>query len=181
MATCPKCDDRLLLPTVLTAGLSARGCHSCSGALLDLVGYRAWADQRGIDAASTEGGRDVSIDDTTKAVLCPNCTRIMTKFRVAPDAENRIDHCGACDAAWLDGGEWTQLENMGLRENLGSVFSEPWQRRLREADTWRMNDETLRERFGEDYDRIVDFKYWLQGRPDRQEILGWISAPLTDG
>ncbi|MEM9056547.1 MAG: hypothetical protein AAGD86_03670 [Pseudomonadota bacterium] len=104
----------------------------------------------------------------------------MTKFRVSPEAENRLDYCGMCDAAWLDGGEWNQLEDMGLRANLGSVFSEPWQRRLREADVSRLNESTLRERFGADYDRIVNFKRWLQGRPDRQEILGWIAAPGAD-
>ncbi|MEO0424678.1 MAG: zf-TFIIB domain-containing protein [Pseudomonadota bacterium] len=177
MANCPKCKHRVLLPTVLTAGLSARGCKGCRGAMVDLVAYRAWSDHQGIDAVRTEGGADIAVDDTAKAVLCPNCDKLMLKFRVSPDTENRLDYCAGCDAAWLDGGEWQQLEHMGLRANLGSVFSEPWQRRVREGEVSRMQAATLRERFGERHDYLIAFKRWLQTQPDRHEIVGWLATP----
>lgn len=175
MATCPKCEEHALSPTLIEAGLSARGCGTCEGLLVDLVGYRAWSDQQGIDTMAINEGVTADIADTKKAVLCPNCLRIMTKFRVSTHAENRLDFCGHCDVAWLDGGEWGQLQAMGLRAHLGSIFSAPWQRRLQESQSHRMNEQSARERFDDDYDQINEFRLWLSERPDRDEIIGWIA------
>ena len=180
MATCPTCKSKPLVPTLITDGLSARGCRQCSGALVDLVGYRAWADHRGIDAIGVEGDVSTAVEDTKTAVLCPNCTRIMTKFRISSRTRNRIDFCGHCDVAWLDRGEWAQLKELGLRSNLGSIFSEPWQRRVRESESEERSARRLRERFGEDYERIEAFYTWLKGRSDREEIVGWIAGSSND-
>ena len=175
MASCLKCKNSSLLPTKLSSGLTARGCKKCDGVLVDLVAYRAWAEQQGIDTIAPTGSVSTQVEDSPQAMLCPNCVRIMTKFRLSADADNRLDFCNHCDVAWLDSGEWNQLQEMGLRSHLGSVFSEPWQRRVRESRSMRINEEHLRERFGVDFERIKDFKNWLMSRPDRDDIVGWIA------
>ncbi|MFK7889052.1 MAG: hypothetical protein AB8G16_19510 [Gammaproteobacteria bacterium] len=169
------------MPTMIADGLSARGCQRCEGALVDLVAYRAWAEQQGIDTMSSPGEANTPVDDSRQAVQCPHCERIMTKFKVSSNTDNRLDFCNHCDAAWLDGGEWNQLQEMGLRSHLGSVFSEPWQRRVRESTASRLSEQHLQARFGADFEKIKAFKTWLQSRPDRDDIVGWIAFSSNDG
>ena len=178
MTACPKCEEAELSPTLLAAGLSARACGSCEGALVDLLAYRAWSDQAGIDGA--QASDSVEIDDTRQAISCPNCSAVMTKFRLAAAADNRLDFCAHCDAAWLDGGEWQQLENLGLRRQLGSVFTQPWQRRIREEISGQSREEVLRQRFGQDYDRIAEIRDWVQRHPQYEYILAWLGDNPRD-
>lgn len=165
---------------MIAEGLSARGCQRCDGALVDLVTYRSWAEQQGIDTIDTVGKSETAVDDSRSAVLCPHCERIMTKFRVSSETDNRLDFCNHCDVAWLDRGEWNQLQEMGLRSHLGSVFSEPWQRRVRESTSMRLSEQHLEARFGDDFDRIRAFKTWLESRPDRDDIVGWLAFSASD-
>ena len=174
MATCPKC-SRTFSPTLLAEGLSAKGCKSCGGALVDLLAYRAWADRAGIEAdTQNEGAAAVEIDDTRQAISCPNCSAVMTKYRLSASADNKLDFCANCDEVWLDGGEWNQLQNLGLRRTLGAVFTEPWQRRLRREMAEDSRESVLRRRFGADFERISEFREWVQEHPQYERILAWL-------
>lgn len=159
---------------MLADGLSAKGCAACGGALIDLLAYRAWADQKGIDAvtANTTGGADV--EDTKHAISCPNCSAVMTKFRLDASADNKLDFCAQCDEVWLDSGEWQQLENLGLRKSLGAVFTEPWQHHIRAEILQHAHESWLREQFGDDFDRVADFRAWVQEHPQYEKILAWL-------
>ncbi len=172
MASCPKCPTKVLSPTLLAAGLSAKGCRSCHGVLLDLLSYRAWSDLSGIDTVdSNDKGSEVEVDDTRQAIVCPNCGALMTKYKISSEIDNKLDYCANCDEAWLDGSEWAQLADMGLRMNLGTIFTEPWQRRVR-TDSAESNQEALRqEKYGEDYEKIIQFRDWLSAHPHREAIL----------
>lgn len=174
MASCPKCNYQTLSPTLLAEGLSAKACGSCSGALVDLLAYRAWADRAGIDITDDSHLRTVETDDTSEAILCPNCSAIMTKFRFSAETENRLDFCANCDAVWLDAGEWNQLQDLGLRERLGSVFTEPWQRHVREEIAEDKREALLRRRFGEDFARLSEMREWVQAHPKYESIMAWL-------
>lgn len=174
MASCPKCKNRSLSPTLLADGLPAKACKACGGTLVDLLAYRAWAEQSGIDAANSSGRSEAEVDDTSQAISCPHCGAVMTKFRLSASAANRLDFCSNCDEAWLDRGEWKQLEDMGLRRSLGSVFTEPWQRHVREEIAEHSRESALRQRFGADFERISEFRSWAQGHPRYEFILAWL-------
>lgn len=174
MARCPKC-SRPFSPTLLAEGLSAKGCKSCGGALVDLLAYRAWAERAGIDASTdTKSGSAVAVDDTSQAISCPNCSAVMIKYRLSASADNKLDFCANCDEVWLDAGEWNQLADLGLRRTLGAVFTAPWQRHLREEIAERSRESLLRERFGGDFERISEIRAWIQGHPQCEYILAWL-------
>ena len=174
MASCPRCRGRSLSPTLLAEGLPAKGCKSCGGVLLDLLSYRAWADQAGIDAAARNESRSsVQSDDTSHAISCPNCSAVMTKVRVSASMDNKLDFCANCDEVWLDGGEWKQLQDLGLRKSLGAVFTEPWQRRVRKEIAEHKREELLRRRFGEDFARLAEIRKLVQEHPQYEHILAW--------
>ena len=174
MTSCPKCRGRALSPTWLAEGLSAKGCQACGGTLVDLLAYRAWAHQKGVDTVSAGSASGVAIDDTKQAIPCPNCDAVMTKFRLAASADNKVDFCSNCDEVWLDGGEWQQLEDLGLRQNLGSVFTEPWQRHVRAGIADQAHESLLRERFGGDFGRIAEFRAWVVQHPEYERIMAWL-------
>ena len=176
MANCPKCPNRSLSPTLLAPGLSAKGCQSCRGTLVDLLAYRAWAEQSGIDAAEVSSASSIKIEDTSQAIACPHCGSVMIKYRVSASAKNRLDFCARCDKAWLDGGEWTQLHDLGIRENLGSVFTEPWQRRVHSDLAEQSKEAMLRQKLGEEFGRLAELRAWLQNHPDREYILAWLAS-----
>lgn len=175
MADCPRCRGRALAPTLLAAGLSAKGCSNCGGALVDLLAYRAWAEHAGAGEPGSGANTSIEIDDTGAAISCPNCSAIMTKFRPAASAANKLDFCSNCDEVWLDAGEWKQLEDLGLREKLGTVFTEPWQRHVREELAELSREAVLRRRFGSDFERIADVRKWVLNHPQREYILAWLA------
>ena len=188
MTGCPKCRGRALSPVILDENLPAKGCKACGGVLLDLLAYRLWADRKGVDSvesgatsatgvatnAMSSAASAQEVADTTQAIPCPNCTAVMTKFRVVASAGNKLDYCPQCDEVWLDSGEWQQLEDLGLRRSLGSVFTEPWQRHVRAEISEKMHESRLREWFGADYDRVADFRAWAQAHPSYEKILAWL-------
>jgi len=97
----------------------------------------------------------------------------MTKYRLSSSVDNKLDYCANCDVAWLDDGEWGQLDNMGLRMNLGTVFTQPWQRRVREDQVKQLRNLSLQEKFGQDFSRLSEFRSWLLAHPQYAEILAW--------
>ena len=99
----------------------------------------------------------------------------MTKFRVNASAENKLDFCAHCDEVWLDSGEWQQLEDLGLRRSLGSIFTDPWQQHIRAEASGRAHESWLREQFGEDFERIARFRSWVREHPQREKILAWLT------
>jgi len=53
-------------------------------------------------------------------------------FEIGASSGNRIELCSRCDEAWLDKGEWRLLGIMDLQDQLPSIFTDAWQRNIRE-------------------------------------------------
>lgn len=175
---CPKCKSAELKPTKIEEGLPALGCSQCHGALLGLLYYRDWAERMGDShpVPSVELIASFESEDTTGAVSCPKCLRIMQKFRISGGSNNRLDLCTSCDEAWLDGGEWELLKALELSTEIPTVLSEQWQRKIRAE----LSEEARRQHFtkilGENDLEIADeFRQWLKSHPRRNEILFYVN------
>src|SRR5262245_12982753 len=122
---CPVCKNPELRPTMIEALLPSMGCETCKGALVTLLYYRHWAETH---KPQNEPPPDATLveapPDTTTALRCPKCERIMTKYRLTGEVANRLDLCMVCDEAWLDGGEWELLEQLQLSDKLPAVFTD---------------------------------------------------------
>src|SRR5678816_70745 len=131
---CPRCKVSALEPTMIEQYLPAMGCGTCHGSLVSLLYYRHWAEtQRHLvqSPADANAVAAVQTTDTADAITCPKCERIMMKYKVSGTLSNRLDVCGLCDEAWLDGGEWELLEALQLSHRMPAIFSDSWQRRIR--------------------------------------------------
>src|SRR5262249_23548688 len=140
---CPHCQTSDLKPTMIEEFLPAMGCGTCHGSLVSLLYYRHWAETQKATAPAgphKETVEGVETTETKKTVMCPKCTRLMTKYKLTGGVTNRVDVCATCDEAWLDGGEWELLEKLQLSLNMPAIFTEAWQRRIRHE----LSEETRR-------------------------------------
>ena len=68
--------------------------------------------------------------DSTNAKICPDCGRILIKYKVDNRLDFYLDQCGGCNGIWFDKNEWENLKLNNLQS--GSSFW-PWQK-LRETN-----------------------------------------------
>ena len=173
---CPVCKTPRLRPTMIEELLPSMGCEQCKGTLVALLYYRHWAEHHkpANDAPVPATLAEVPAD-TTNALRCPKCERIMTKYRLSGTVANRLDVCSLCDEAWLDGGEWELLEQLQLSDKLPAVFTDAWQRKLRKEGSELMRQEILRRTIGDaDVTKVESVRAWLNEHPAKSTILTYL-------
>jgi Zn-finger nucleic acid-binding protein len=173
---CPSCNTPDLKPTMIEEYLPAMGCDTCHGSLVSLLYYRHWAEtQRPGDGAPTTGGATVEASDTTTALICPKCARVMAKYKLTGTVSNRVDVCATCDEAWLDRGEWELLEALQLSLKMPAIFTDAWQRRIRRELSEETRRSILTRMIGEQgTTRVEEFKRWLARNAHKSQVLAYL-------
>jgi Zn-finger nucleic acid-binding protein len=156
--------------------LPAMGCGTCHGSLVSLLYYRHWAETQ--KAPSGEPGHAstaLETTDTTTAIACPKCDRLMAKYKLTGRVSNRLDVCSTCDEAWLDGGEWELLEALQLSLKMPAIFTDAWQRRIRHELTEDSRRSILSRMIGEDGTAKVEaFRDWLAKNKHKSHIMTYL-------
>lgn len=173
---CPHCQTSELKPTMIEEYLPAMGCNTCHGSLVSLLYYRHWAEtQKEASAEPAKPVEALETTDTTSAVRCPKCTRLMTKYKLTGTVSNRVDVCGTCDEAWLDGGEWELLEALQLSLKMPAIFTDAWQRRIRRELTEDARRSILTRLIGEDGTvKVEEFRAWLSDHEHKSHIMTYL-------
>ena len=173
---CPHCKTTDLKPTMIDEHLPAMGCDTCHGSLLSLLYYRHWAEMH--KPPQSEPGNAVTAvetSDTTGAITCPKCARVMAKYKLSGRIANRADMCATCDEAWLDGGEWQLLEALQLSHKMPAIFTDAWQRRIRRELTEETRREILTRMIGTDgTTKVEEFRAWLAQSKHKSHILTYL-------
>jgi Zn-finger nucleic acid-binding protein len=173
---CPRCRTPDLQPTMIEEYLPAMGCGACHGSLVSLLYYRHWAETQKAPAgepASEVAHRETT--DTTTAITCPKCARVMMKYQLTGRLSNRVDVCSTCDDAWLDCGEWELLEALQLSLKMPAIFTDAWQRRVRRELTEQTRRSILTRMIGEDGTaRVEEFRAWLARNVHRSHIMTYL-------
>lgn len=156
--------------------LPAMGCSGCRGSLVSLLYYRHWAEtQKPSEVATAAAAPTTETGDAASAMTCPKCSRIMTRYRIAGDIANRVDVCASCDEAWLDQGEWELLESLQLSLRITSIFTDAWQRRIRQETSDETRRGVLVRLVGESgAKRVEEFRDWVAGNKHKPEILTYL-------
>jgi Zn-finger nucleic acid-binding protein len=164
------------MPTMIEEYLPAMGCGTCRGGLVSLLYYRHWAETQKEPAdAEAKPATAVATTDTTAAVMCPKCERVMTKYKIDGAISNRVDVCASCDEAWLDGGEWELLEALHLSLKIPAIFTDAWQRRIRNELTAETRRSILTRMIGEEgTKRVEEFRVWLEGSGQKSHVLTYL-------
>ena len=121
---CPRCKTPDLLPTMIEEHLPAMGCDNCHGSLVSLLHYRYWAENQKPSSEPAKTDAIPDAPDTTNAIRCPKCERIMMKYKLTGTVANRIDVCnvgGLTEAMKVAGWSEAHYVDMMPHNPLGPV------------------------------------------------------------
>lgn len=176
---CAQCKGYDLSPVELEKGLIVAQCARCKGALLSLLNYRFWAQQKS-DASKMSADDSVvnpePVEDQAAAKQCPKCARLMVKYRLSSDVNNRLDYCSSCDEVWLDKDEWTLFKQLQLPVELPQLLTDSWQRHIREEQRAAALKKVYVDMVGEaDFEKVAEFKQWLDAHPHKIQLKHFIT------
>jgi hypothetical protein len=173
---CPHCRTTDLLPTMIEENLPAMACGTCHGALVSLLYYRHWAEvQKEPSGEPSTAAPAIKTTDSTSAITCTKCERVMMKYKISGTVANRVDVCSTCNDAWLDGGEWELLEALHLSHEIPAILTDAWQRRIRGELTAETRRSILVRMVGEEgARRVEEFRDWLEESGNKSHVLTYL-------
>ncbi len=175
---CPVCKQELLQRTTLESNLPAYQCAGCAGIWLQSNDYLAWLKAQGTAQPSKAAGEiPVPTWDLPTLKLCPDCKRIMLRFKILPNVDFYLDRCSHCNGVWFDKNEWEVLVARNLHDKVNQFFTEPWQLHVREEEAHSALDKFYSQKFGAaDYAKLQEIRGWLQTHPLRAMFLAYLQA-----
>lgn len=170
---CPTCPGYQLEPKELEPGMVVASCSKCNGGLLSLLNYQFWLKTQAPVMQDADDEIQLSdVDDVGDAKQCPKCHRLMAKYSFTNKSRNRLDYCSACEETWLDHGEWELLKQARLERQVSKIFTDKWQRMLRQQKFQDLQNQRYQNLLGNDcYERATNFKSWLAKQEHRRDIL----------
>jgi Zn-finger nucleic acid-binding protein len=131
----------------------------------------------GSPAKITKPFTDVQIEvkDHKGAKLCPECGKILLKYKVGHGLDFYVDHCSACGGIWLDQNEWQALEALNLHDEIHRIFSTAWQKQIRQENLAQTMEAVFKNRFGEEsYAKAKEIREWLNTHPQKDELMAFL-------
>ena len=174
---CPVCKTKRCSPVELDQELKAASCETCGGHWISHQNYSTWLKHHG-DTLPEKPFPEVEfdVDDVQEAKLCPNCEKILLKYKVGHGLHFFVDHCPGCGGVWLDRNEWQALQDRNLHDEIHKIFSTSWQSQVRGEQMASKLDQAYANRFGiESYAKAKEIRQWLQEHPQKQALLAFLS------
>lgn len=173
---CPACNSPLHSRQELHKGLDALICAECEGNWIPNKSYRNWLKEHG-ETLPEKPFVEIKFDceDTQSAKVCPECGKILLKYKVGHGLDFYVDHCSTCGGVWLDKNEWKALEAKHLHDEIHRIFSTAWQNEVRREHMADKLDQVYQNRFGAGtYAKVVEMRDWLQAQPQREALLAFL-------
>ncbi len=173
--SCPICRDKSLTPVKLEERLIAHHCEDCGGHWISSREYHQWLEYKG-EILPEKESYDIALQshDPAVAKLCPECRRILTKYKVGHGLQFKVDHCVTC-GFWLDKNEWEILKSKNLHDEITSIFTEGWQRENRKKENQEQMRLILENRLGRDgLEKLDEFRKWFAVQKEKQAIMAYL-------
>ncbi|NNE99901.1 MAG: zf-TFIIB domain-containing protein [Pyrinomonadaceae bacterium] len=174
---CPVCKEENFESKEIEPNLFAEVCSKCLGKWISSDNYNRWlAGLEGrLPEIPSSDEAAFTIREFELAKLCPQCRRILVKYKIGRNIAFKIDRCGNCAGVWLDSDEWATLRSRNLHDELNKVFTDHWQEEVKKEETRQALEKIYAEKFGEDdYRKIKDFKTWIEQHEKSSEIKAFI-------
>ena len=170
---CPKNKKIELVEGTLADTLKVQCCPDCKGTWIPAEHYASWQAQQPLQEASLDlMGTDLDINFVqspldTRASLCPECNRYLSRARVEVKPPFYVERCLACGGIWCDRGEWDVLEKLGLHTTIPKLFTTEWQTQVREKQQANREREATIEKLGPEIaERIFELAEVLEQHPN---------------
>lgn len=172
---CTRCKQGILQPGFLDDLFPARTCNGCGGSFILLKDYLHWRDKHP-DHVFTDAKVEPIPDAPKHAFLCPVTGALMVPYRISKSSQHRLDLSPKINGIWLDKGEWGLLKAEGLAGSLNRIFTDPWQRKIREEAAKEVFASLYQNQFGEvDYSRLGEMRAWIWKHPRRDALLAYLN------
>ena len=174
---CTSCKKGTLVPSFIEGQFRAHTCDNCHGNWILIEDYVAWKERNPNYQFANDIQFNTDGTDSNKALLCPITGTIMRKFRISSSTDHRVDYSNAVGGIWLDQGDWELLKEKGLAGTLNAVVTQHWQQQIREQSTKQHFADIYQDKFGkETYDKVKEFRQWLEGQPHKGDLRAYIMA-----
>ncbi|MEN8906105.1 MAG: zf-TFIIB domain-containing protein [Clostridiales bacterium] len=192
---CPVCNKKLKLVKLIDDLVSAI-CSNCDGKWINQSHFYRWknnltisklgknnsyTESKGIKEVETKKkiknfkiiGKDEF--DLSRAKICPECEHILIKYRVSNYFDFHIETCGTCSGIWLDTNKWEIVYENNLHIELYNIFTDYWQKNIRDNQKSIYFDNLYNNRFGyTDFEKITNFKNWIDNKKNKREIIDFL-------
>ncbi|HBL14014.1 MAG TPA: hypothetical protein DD379_22000 [Cyanobacteria bacterium UBA11162] len=151
---CPKCRNVTLLDGILPQKLPVKYCEDCKGTWIPASEYEAWQSRQPFhQKVSSPPSESLDVDFVkspfdTKAALCPECQRYLSRAKINLKTPFYVERCPNCRGIWCDYGEWEILEHLGLHITIEQLFTNEWQTKVRERQSWEKERQATVEKLG---------------------------------
>lgn len=156
---CPKCKEALI-PQTLEESLAIHHCGQCHGHWTQKDDYDTWQQHQPQEEMSPERvlgyqSQYEPAPQDTKAALCPECQRYLSRTKVEINPPFYVERCPECQGVWQDPGEWEVLKDLGLHHHLEHLFTPHWFDEIQEKRALHLEQLDLTQKLGEDLARQV--------------------------
>ena len=176
---CPNCEKHSLKRHEIEPKLTGLSCEKCQGEWLNTFQYLLWKDIQ--EESQKISSEHVSIDtnDVQKIKHCPECNILMSRYKVGKDLNFTIDRCETCRGVWFDKQEWEAIKSKNLHTQIHFIFSDWWQKQIREEEVESSRSKRLTKLLGEDgFEKLASFKEWLLSQKGQKEALGYLNIHI---
>lgn len=176
---CPVCKTTQCGIVELENNLNAAVCEHCGGEWISQENYERWLEQYKVSNGTVPCAEaSCNVVDVQGAKLCPDCGRILLKYKVGHGLNFYVEHCSVCGGIWLDANEWEALQSVNLHGKIHDIISAAWQTQVRDEEMLANLERTYVKRFGaETYEKVKEVRQWLQKQPQRDAILAFLADP----
>jgi Zn-finger nucleic acid-binding protein len=151
---CPKCSKVELVDGLFAGNLAVKNCSECKGTWIPAENYQRWQAQQPPPSAAPElVAQSLNIEFgqsplDTRAALCPECRRYLSRAKVKLKTPFFVDRCQQCGGIWCDYGEWDILTQLGLHVAIDRLFERGWQMQFERQQSLNSEREGMIEKFG---------------------------------
>ncbi len=158
---------------VLDQKFAVKYCQECKGTWIPASEYEAWQTRQAYNPVVPDVvSKTLDVDFIqspfdTKAALCPECQRYLSRAKVNLNTPFYVERCMQCRGIWCDYGEWDILAKLGLHTTIEQLFTNEWQSRVRVQQHSEQERQALIEKLGSALAaRVFDLAEVLEKHPN---------------
>lgn len=177
----------MLVDGVLDEKFAVKYCQECKGTWIPASDYEDWQARQFYNPQRLDllsGTLDVDFVHSpfdTKAALCPECRRYLSRAKVNLKTPFYVERCMYCRGIWCDYGEWDILEELGLHTIIEQLFSNEWQTKLRSRQYFEQERQATIDKLGiELAEHVFELAEALERHPNGDFAVAYLMRRVAD-
>jgi len=176
----PSANKKPLSKKEIESGLMAYTCQESEGLYIPFENYWKWLSKQDTPSPNIPEMEMVSKVNPSQQTpkFCPETRTLMPSYEVGHGFKFRINR-SVTGGIWFDKGEWEELRSRNFHDEIHLIFSEPWQKNIREQKLSDAYTEEIKKRLGPSlFDQVTDLKNLLQDHNERDAVLAYLNSDI---